>query len=316
MEMFLNPGLWSSMLRIATPLMLAAMGGALCEKAGIFNIALEGHMLIGAFVGVAVVHYSGGSVWLGMLGAMVFGGLYSLLFGLAVVRFKANHIISSIALNMMAVGVTSYLLRTMFNVQGAVRPEQINKLAPVSIPLVRSIPFLGEILSEQSIVTYAAILVVAATYILLNKTRAGLNIRSVGESVDAARTAGVSPAATQWKVIILCGALCGLAGSYLSTSIVSQFSEDMVQGRGFNAFTAVAFGNANPIATALVSLLFGLADAIGIRLELLGTAVPPSIIKMFPFVLALIALTISSHSSKLKRLGVVKGKAKKEKTIG
>lgn len=134
MDMFLNPGLWASMLRIATPLMLAAMGCALCEKAGVFNIALEGHMLIGAFAGIAVTHYTMGNVWLGMLGAIVFGVLYSALFGLAVVTFKANHIISSIALNMLGVGLTSYLMRAMFGVQGSVRPQAIDKLSLVSIP--------------------------------------------------------------------------------------------------------------------------------------------------------------------------------------
>ncbi len=311
--MFLSPDIWAAMLRIATPLMLAAIGGALCEKAGIFNIALEGHMLVGAFVGIAVTHFTMGSVWLGMLGAMVFGALYSVLFGLAVVRFRANHIITSIALNMLGVGLTSYLLRAMFSVQGSVRPQEIDKLPPVSIPLLRDIPFLGAILSEQSIVTYFAIFVVVLAWLLLKKTRSGLEILSVGESVDAARTAGISPAFVQWRVILVCGALCGLAGAYLSTTIVSQFSEDMVQGRGFNAFTAVAFGGANPVPTALVTLLFGLADAIGIRLELMGTAVPPSIIKMFPFVLAVVALTVSSYSGKLRRLGVIGGKEKRRK---
>lgn len=308
MDMFLDAGTWASMLRIATPLMLAAMGGALCQKAGVFNIALEGHMLVGAFAGIAVVHYIGGNVWAGMLGAMVFGMLYSIIFALAIVRFRADHIISSIALNMLAVGLTSYLLRSMFDVQGSVRPDAIDKLSPVSIPLIRDIPFFGGILSEQSIVTYVTAAVVIMVYILINKTSAGLNICSVGESVDAARTAGVSPEREQWKVILLCGALCGLAGAYLSTTIVSQFSEDMVQGRGFNAFTAVAFGNANPIATAAVSLLFGLAEAVGIRLELMGTAIPPSIVKMFPYVLAIVALMISSYTGKLKYLGVIKSK--------
>ena len=306
MEMFLNPGLWAAMLRIATPLMLAAMGGVLCQKAGVFNIALEGHMLIGAFAAITVVHYTMGNVWLGMLGAMFFGMLYAVLLALAIVKFRANHIIAGIAMNMLALGLTSYLLRAMFNVQGSVRPAAINRLSPVSIPIVRDIPFVGGIISEQSIVTYVAVITVVLTYILVNKTRAGLNICSVGELVDAARTAGVDPDREQWKVLIICGALCGLAGAYLSTTIVSQFSEDMIQGRGFNAFTAVAFGNANPIGTGLVTLLFGLADAIGIRLELMALGVPPSIIKMFPFVLALIALMISSYNAKLKRLGVIK----------
>ena len=306
MDMFLNAGLWVSMLRTATPIALAAMGGALCQKAGVFNIALEGHMLVGAFAGISVVHYAGGNVSIGLLGAMLFCVLYSAIYGTALIRFKANHIIASIAMNIMALGLTSYLLRAIFRVQGSVRPAQISKLAPIRLPLIDDIPFLGEIISRQNILTYFMVVVVILTHILLNKTRAGLNICSAGESEDAAETAGVNPDAERWRVILICGGLCGLAGAYLSTNIVSQFSENMVQGRGFSAFTAVAFSDANPISAFLVSLLFGLASAISIRLELMGTAISPSIIEMFPFVLAIAALALNSYSGKLKRLGIIK----------
>jgi len=302
----------ASTIRIATPLLLMALGGLLCQRAGVFNIALEGFSLIGAFAAIAVVQFTGGNVWIGLLGAAAVGAVYSSLYALFVTRFKANHIIASIAMNTLAAGLTSYLLRSMFEVQGAYSPDNINKLDMIQIPVLKNIPILN-CLSGQSIMTYFAIAMVAVIYILLFRTKAGLNICAVGESEDAAKTAGVRPGLVRLQVILASGALCGLAGAYLSTISVSQFSEDMVQGRGFNAFTAFVFGNAHPAATALVSLLFGFADAIGIRIELIGMNIPPSIIKMFPYILAIVALAISSYTMKLKIKGVVGNKKKKEK---
>ncbi len=321
----------ASTIRIATPLLLMALGGLLCQRAGVFNIALEGFSLIGAFAAIAVVQFTGGNVWIGLLGAAAVGAVYSSLYALFVTRFKANHIIASIAMNTLAAGLTSYLLRSMFEVQGAYSPDNIKKLDMIQIPVLKNIPILN-CLSGQSIMTYFAIAMVAVIYILLFRTKAGLNICAVGESEDAAKTAGVRPGLVRLQVILASGALCGLAGAYLSTISVSQFSEDMVQGRGFNAFTAFVFGNAHPstpegqaggsetqfgnahpAATALVSLLFGFADAIGIRIELIGMNIPPSIIKMFPYILAIVALAISSYTMKLKVKGVVGNKKKKEK---
>lgn len=302
----------ASMIRIATPLMLAALGGLLCQRAGVFNIALEGFMLMGAFAGIVFVDFSGGSVWIGFLGAMLIGVMYSGIFALFVTRFKANHIISSIAINILSLGLTSYLLRAMFDVQGVVNPRNINKLANINIPIIKDIPILGAI-SGQSVVTYFAFIMAIVTYILLFKTEFGLNISAVGESEDAARTAGKNPSTIRGIVILISGALSGLAGAYLSTVVVSQFSEDMVQGRGFTAFTSVVFGSAHPIATSLVTLFFGLADAIGIRIELMGIGISPSIIKMFPFTLAILALAISSYTRKLQKQGVIRLKKQKAK---
>lgn len=287
-------------IRITTPLLLMAMGGLLCERAGVFNIALEGFSLIGAFFAIVFVQWSTGSIWIGMLGAIVFGVLYSSIFALFVTKFKADDIITSIAMNMLSLGLTTYLLRTMFDVQGSFRPESIQKLSPISIPLIDKIPILGA-LSGQSIVTYAGLLIVIALLFMLFKTNLGLKICAVGESEDAALTAGINPNKIKWLVILTSGALCALAGAFLSTTTVSQFSEDMVQGRGFTAYTAVIFGKAHPLFVSLASLLFGFAEAIGIRLELLATGIPPSLIKMFPFILALVALAISSNSAKTKR---------------
>lgn len=302
----------ASMIRIATPLLLMALGGLLCQRAGVFNIALEGFSLIGAFAAIAVVQFTGGSVWAGFLGAIIIGAVYSSLFALFVTKFKANNIIASIAMNMLAGGLTSYLLRAMFEVQGAYSPDKIHKLGLIQIPVLKNIPLLN-CLSGQSIITYFTMILVAVIYVMLFKTKAGLSICAVGESEEASRTAGVQPSFVKFQVVLASGALCGLAGAYISTVSVSQFSEDMIQGRGFNAFTALVFGNAHPAATALVSLLFGFADAIGIRIELMGMNISPSIIKMFPFLLAIFALAVSSYTTKLKVKGVIGQKQKKEK---
>lgn len=307
-ELF-NADTFASMIRISTPLILAAIGGLLCQRAAVFNIALEGFMLFGAFASIAAVVWSGGSVWFGMLGAMAAGVMMSAIFGLSVIRFKANAIIAGIAINMFSLGITAYLLRAVFSVQGRLKPPVINKLEPIDLPLIGKIPFVGEILSRHSIVDYFAIVLVVITFIVLFRTETGLKICAVGESEDAARTAGIRPDRIRWQVVLLSGAFSGLAGMYLSTEMVSQFSENMVQGRGFTAFTAVVFGGAHPIAVWLVTLLFGLADAIGIRIELASTGMPSSIIRMFPFVLALVALTISSYSEKLHKLGKLGNKA-------
>lgn len=303
MEILFSSTVFASMLRIATPLTIAALGCLLCYKTGVLNLALEGVMLIGAFASVAVVIWSGGNVWLGLIGGTIAGGLVSLVFGLAVVRFKANHIISSIAINMLGLGLTTYLLRALFDTQGQIRPKIIDKMPSWNLPFLEKIPVVGKALSSQSPITWLAFALVIACFILLYKTEFGLNICAVGESEDAARTAGISPERIRWQVIIIAGLLCGLAGGYISTITVSEFTENMISGRGFTAFTAVVFGGAHPVFVWLVTLLLGYADAVGIQIELIGTGIPSSIVKMFPFILALVSLVIASGTQKLKSKG-------------
>lgn len=292
-----------SMLQMATPLTLAAIGGVLCQRAGIVNMALEGIMLIGAFFAVFFVDAFSGNVWIGFLGSMIAGMVVSLIFGLFVIHFKSDMIITGIAINILGLGLTSFLLRVIFNQQGAVRPSSINKLRPIDIPILEDIPILGDVLSGHSIITYLSIGVTLFFIIVIYKTKFGLEMSSLGDNKQAAITAGLNTKKIEWQVILIAGALAGLAGAYLSIDVVSQFSEDMVQGRGFNAFTAVVFGNANPIMTWAATMLFGFADSIGIRLELRGIPISPSIIKMFPFLLALFALMVKSFVDKQKQLG-------------
>lgn len=299
-----------SMIRIATPLILMSLGGILCQRSGIFNIALEGFALVGAFFGITFVHFSGGNVYVGFLAAMFFGMLYSCIFAIFTIKFKANNIIASIAMNMLATGLTSYLLRVMFDVQGRFAPNNIVKISMIELPIIKHIPLLN-VLSKQSIITYIALIMVFVVFLLLFKTKAGLEMCAVGESTSASKAAGVNIALVQCKAVLFSGIMCGLAGAYLSTVIVSQFSENMIQGRGFTAFTALVFGAAHPLWTFLVSLLFGLADAIDIRIELIGLHISPSIIKIFPLLFALLALSISSYIDKLKTKGVFLSKKMK-----
>ena len=287
----------SASVRIATPILLAALGGLLCFRAGVFNIGLEGMMLIGSLAGVAGVICSNGSVWAGFLTAIAAGVLVAELFAFASIRLRANYIIVSLAINMLALGLTSFLLKAIFQTTGALRPPVINKLPDIDIPL------LSKLIGKQSIVTYFGILVVLIVRFVMRHTHVGIKIQSVGEAPETAVTCGIKTDRIKTVMLLICGALCGLAGAYLSTVTVSEFTENMVSGRGFTAFTAVAFGGSNPIVTFLVSLLLGFAEAAGIRLEIMNTGMSPSIVKMFPYLLALVvyALGTSIRNATVRR---------------
>lgn len=306
MDLLLNASVISAAVRIATPLLLAALGCILCEKAGITNLAIEGFMLMGSFISIAYITKSDGSVLIAMLVAMVGTMIYSGLFGLVVVEFEANHVVASIAMNMLSIGLTTFLLQAMLGAQGMIRPANIQKIPNMQFEFLDRVPFIGSVLHNQSFVVLLAIIMAIALHFVIKKTVYGLNVVSLGESEGAACSAGISVKKIQWSVILLSGLFCGLAGAYLSSVILSEFSMNMVQGRGFTAYTAVIFGNTNAILVWLVTLLFGWAEAIGVQIELAGMGVPSSVIKMFPYVLAIVVLMISSLTAKNrkeKRLG-------------
>lgn len=290
----INPELFASTIRISTPIILAAMGGLLCMRARVFNIALEGFMLIGAFFAIVVIEWTHGNAWLGLLGGIISGIITSFLYAFVIIRLKADQIIVGIAINLFGYGLSSFLLMALFNSPGVYRPTIINKIPDLNIPLLKDIPYIGDTFAHYSPIVYFSFLMVIVTFIVLYKTPFGLAVQSVGEEPEAARTAGIRPEIIQLLVIIWSGALCGLAGAYLSSGIVSEFVENMVQGRGFTAFTAIVFGANNPIWTFLASILFGFADALGIRIEIMGSGMPASILKMFPYILSIIVLTIGS----------------------
>lgn len=292
-----NVSILSSMLRISTPVTLAAMGGLLCQKAGVFNIALDGMMLIGAFFGIVGVHFSGGNIWVGYFLAMACSVLVSLLYGTVGIKLKANLVYTGLAINMLSLGLTSFILNAFFDMAGSLRPTAIHTIPKLDIPVICDVPVLAQLFSGQDTMVYVAFLLVFVMWVVISKTRFGLAVASVGEHSDAARTSGIHPDRIQMITIVISGALCGLAGAHLSCDIVSEFSENMVQGRGFTAFTVVAFGNANPFLTFLASLLFGITSALGTRIDIAGIGVPSSLINTFPYLMCIVALVCSSSLS-------------------
>lgn len=303
MENLIDAGIFSSSIRIMTPILLAALGGILCARASVFNIALEGFMLNGCFFAILVVDKIG-HPWVGLLGGILSGVLISLIYGVLVVKYNADAIVVGVGINLLALGLTTYLLKAIYGVSGVFRPTAMEALPNIEIPIIKDIPYLGEILSGHTPMIYFSFIMVIVTFIILFKTPFGLLIRSAGENPETVRTAGISPKLVQLLTIIWSGALCGLAGAHLSTGYVFEFSENMTQGRGFTAFTAIVFGGSHPVWAMLASFLFGFADALGYRLQLQNVGIPPKIIQMFPYLLAIIVLTISSILRKRQQVNI------------
>ena len=288
-------------VRIATPVTLAALGGVFCQKAGIFNIGPEGMMLVGSFAVICGEIASGGSIVAGLIFAAGAGILMSLLFALAVLKLGANKIITGIGINLLSVGLTSFLLRAIYDTQGTLRAEGMESLPSIKFSFLQGIPVIGGIFGEQNLLTYIAFIMVIVTALILYKTPFGVAACAIGELPESVESGGVKPDRIALFAILWSGLLCGIAGTYLSTVSVSGFTEDMVQGRGFTAFSALIFGNGNPFVTWAVSILFGFADALGIRIELNNSDFPSSIIKMFPYVLSVVALASSCYVREVSR---------------
>ena len=279
-------------LRLSTPLIIAAMAGILSYRAGLVNIALEGMMLFGAFAAV-VVGAATGSTWVGVLMACVAGALAAALFAVFVVRFRANLIVTGLALNFLATGGTAYMLQTLFKTRGTLAPTNLAQLPRLDIPLIADAPSLGGILSGHSPLVYIAWILIPITAVFLYRTVTGGHIRAVGEYADAARTAGISVERMQYVALILGGVLCGLSGAHLAVGDLALFRENMTNGRGFIALAAVYFSAARPGVAAVACLLFGLFDAIQLRLQTTG-GIPPQFFQMLPYLIVVGVLVVIS----------------------
>lgn len=273
-------GLFRQMLRSATPVALAAMGGAMTEHAGIMNIGMDGMILMGAFTAVAVSIVTG-SAFLGMLAAVLVGILVGLFFALFVVKFKSDEFIIGTALNILAGGLTTFLLWAIFHVRGTVRTEY--GLPTVDLGILGKIPFVGQIISGNSLFVYLTVALVAIMWALVYRTPVGFWIRAAGEHPGTLRTAGISPERMQWLSSAICGAFCGLAGAQLALGNVTMFSENMSNSRGYIAFACVIFGGANPWKAYLAALMFGFFDALGYRLQ--EYDISANLTSMIPYVI-------------------------------
>lgn len=282
-------------LRLATPILLAALGGLFTERAGVLNIALEGMMLAAAFTGAAVAHATH-NAWLGLVGGIAGSLLLAAVFGLFSIRLKADLVVAGIAINLFAAGATLVLMDRFFHTKGNF--DTTTQLPTVRLNFLRDVPVLGDLFRQQNILVYAGLVLIVVAHVVLYRTPFGLRVRSVGENPEAAETAGIGVARMQFLTILISGALCGLAGVNLSLGYLSEFTSNMTSGRGFIALAAQTFGNANPIPTAMASIFFGFADALSTRLQTRGY--PSEFVQMIPYLATVLALVLVSRRRALR----------------
>lgn len=282
-----DAALFNSTLRSLAPILLAALGGLICARAGVFNVALEGLMLFGAFAAVAGSYYSG-DAWVGVAAAVVVCVLVSGILSVGTVTLGGDPIVLGIALNLLAVGMTTFLLRVLFHVQGVFQSPRTRGLPRIGIPGIQRIPRVGAVLSGETALVYLGWALVFVVQIVLFRHAWGLRLRGVGEEPEAAATFGVNVRRYRHGAVALSGVLCGLAGAQLSLGNVTLFAENMSAGRGWIALVAVLLGRAHPIGVLAAGFLFGLADAIGFRLQ--GAGLPTQFTGAVPYVVTLVAL--------------------------
>lgn len=292
----ITPDLFAAAVRIATPLALAAIGGTICERSGVINIALEGIMLTGAFFGTAVV-LATGEPWLGVAAAVLAGVTISAVHAFASINLRADQTVSGTAINLLALGVSGFLMNLWYGHPGTT--DQIETLAPVFKFDAAGGGALGEvwrwvngILFTHTPIVYLAIVIAIVAQWAVFHTKWGLRLRALGEHPKAVDTVGVSVARGRWVAVLMSGALAGLAGANLTIEQVGSFTENMTNGRGFIALAANIFGRWTPVGSYLASLLFGFADALQIKLQILRGVVdvPPQFFQMLPYVLTVIVL--------------------------
>jgi general nucleoside transport system permease protein len=276
---------------LATPLLLASMGGLLNRLGGIVNIGLEAMILVGAFVGVAA-SAAAGSWSLALAAAAGAGGVCGLLFSWSVTRLGANEIIAGLGLNILVAGVIGYLLKSVMDVSGTWQPEGLVRLPELRLPLVDALPVLGPIVSGKDPVTYFSWILIPLTAFVVYRSRWGLRLRAAGAAEDASRSLGLKPLRTRDVSTVLAGALSGLAGAQLSLGLVGLFNDGMVAGRGFIALAAFYFGRSRPWPTAAGAVLFAIFDAAQLRLQ--GQGVSPELVQMLPYLVVVAVLTATA----------------------
>ncbi|HUX12172.1 MAG TPA: ABC transporter permease [Spirochaetia bacterium] len=279
--------------QLAIPITLAAIGGTISERSGIINIGLEGMMLVGAFGGV-LGSYLTGNGWMGVLFALLFGGAIGLVHAVVCIRYKGNQVVSGVGINIVASGLTTVLLRYIWKTEGI--SAQVTPLDRISVPLLKNIPYVGDLFHNQSPLLYIMLLVVIGSWFLMYKTRPGLRLRALGDHPRAVRAAGISVARYRYVSVIVSGMLAGLGGAYLSIAQNNVFVKDMSAGRGFIALAANIFGGWNPAGSFGASMIFAFSQAV--RLNLLGIQIPVQFVQMLPYVVTLVVLVAVGRKSR------------------
>jgi general nucleoside transport system permease protein len=278
--------LTAAMLRFATPLAFAAMGGIFSERSGVVNIGLEGMMLSGAFFGILGADKLG-SWALGLLCAAVAGGLFALVHAYFAIHLRADQVVGGTAINFLALGITGYLFIDIYGGEGT--PPNVSEIPDVHLSFLKDWYFIGPVLGQLNLMIWLAFLTIVASWFVLFKTPIGLRIRAVGEHPRAADTVGISVYKTRYAAVTLSGVLAALGGAYLSIGFVNSFNQNMTVGRGFIALAAVIFGNWRPWGAAAAALLFGFSSALAQRLPAYSESAAV-LFQALPYLLTLIAV--------------------------
>jgi len=280
-------GILASGIRLATPYLYAAIGETFGQLSGVLNLGVEGQMLLGAFAAFYVA-FTTGSLWLGVLAAVLVGGLMGLAMAIVTVNLKAEQGISGIGFYLFGLGMSDLLFQKLL---GTV--ETVKGFPKIDFPFLSDIPVLGEIFFRQNLLVYGAYALVPVGWFLMNKTNLGLKIRAVGENPEAADSLGVSVARVRYFTIILGGILSGIAGSSLSIALLNVFQQNMTSGLGFIAVALVYFGGWRAVGVLGGALLFSLVNSLQLWVQVLGIPVPSDIAVMMPYVLTILVLIIT-----------------------
>ena len=286
--------LLKSSLRLSVPLVFAALGGVFSERSGVFNIGLEGLILMGAF-GAALGAFHTGLPVVGLVVGLALGALLALPLAFMAVTLGVNQIVAGIAINLFALGITSFLARVAIG--ETANTTLLEGFDPIAIPLLADIPVLGPVFFRQDVLVYLMFVLVLVLWLLLYRTPWGLDIRAVGHNPRAADTAGVSVVTVRYACVLGSGVLAALGGCYLVLSQVFVFSEHMSAGKGFIALAAVILGRWNPVGALLACLLFGFFDALQLRMQFGNPEVPYQIFSTLPYVVSILALVLIAGRS-------------------
>jgi simple sugar transport system permease protein len=289
-----------SSIRLSTPFILGSLAALIASRAGVLNLAIEGKMLLGAFIGVVTLYQpdlAAGEpgidpMW-GVLTAALSGGILGLIFALLYLRIRINLIILALALNLFVAEGTVYFMRVLFDSFGTLADPSITGLPTIEIPLVKDIPLLGSLFSGYNIIVYLSWVLVAVIWLILYRTKFGRHIRAVGENKEAAESVGINVTRVQIFALTISGMLAGTAGAFLSLGVLSQFLENMTAGRGWIALTVAIFALNRPLPAFLTALFFGLAEALALYMGRLDNVpIPPNLLQLFPQVATLGALIL------------------------
>ena len=297
LDILLTASLWSAVLRIATPLVFGTLGALICERSGVLNLGIEGIMTLGAFVGWVTV-FKGGDLWTGLAAAAAAGAAFGLLHALLTVPLGLSQHVTGLGITLLSSSLTYYVFRLWLPVSST--PPKITPFQPVSIPGLSELPFVGEVLFNQTMPTYLAAVMVAVVAYILAKTPAGLAVRMSGENPHAVEAQGLNPVAIRIAAVTAGSAVMALGGAFLTTAAFDSFFPTMIQGRGWICIALVVFASWRPGKALLGALLFALFDAFQLRLQhVVEGAVPYQLFLMMPYVLSIAALVLMARRARV-----------------